>query len=129
MKNQTFKKKERLRLKGNFSNVFEKGGRLLNNYLVIIYFQNGLQYNRIGIIVPKKFGNAVVRNKFKRYMREIYRKNKESFQNGFDYIFIPRKFLSKEFKRISYRKFESILLEMVRNLKNEEISFKNDKFL
>lgn len=116
MEGQTFKKKERLRLKRNFKNVFEKGGRLIDNNFVIIYVQNTMDYNRIGIIVNKKFGNAVVRNSVKRYIREIYRTNKTFFPIGYDFVFIPRKELSKNFKRINYSQMKSLILKLVRKI-------------
>ncbi len=116
MEGQTFKKKERLRLKRNFKNVFEKGGRLIDNNFVIIYAQNTMDYNRIGIIVNKKFGNAVVRNSVKRYIREIYRTNKTFFPIGYDFVFIPRKELSKNFKRIDYFQIKSLILKLVRKI-------------
>ncbi len=116
MEEQTFKKKERLRLKRNFKRVFEKGGRLIDNNFVIIYVRNTMDYNRIAIIVNKKFGNAVVRNLIKRYIREIYRTNKTFFPIGYDFVFIPRKELSKNFKRIDYFQIKSLILKLVRKI-------------
>jgi len=116
MEEQTFKKKERLRLKRNFKNVFEKGGRLIDNNFVIIYVRNTMDYSRISIIVNKKFGNAVVRNLVKRYIREIYRTNKVFFPRGYDFIFIPRKELSKNFKRIDYFQIKRQILTLVRKI-------------
>jgi len=117
MEEQTFKKKERLRLKRNFKNVFEKGGRLIDNNFVIIYVRNTMDYNRIGIIVNKKFGNAVVRNSVKRFIREIYRTNKTFSPIGYDIVFIPRKELSKNFKRIDYFQMKGQILNLVRKIK------------
>jgi len=117
MEEQTFKKKERLRLRKNFKDVFEKGGRLINNNFVIIYLRNTMDYNRIGIIVSKKFGNAVARNLVKRYIREIYRTNKTFFPTGYDIVFIPRKALSKNFKRTDYFQMNGEILTLVRNIK------------
>ncbi|ABX31338.1 ribonuclease P protein component [Petrotoga mobilis SJ95] len=116
MEGQTFKKKERLRLKRNFKNVFEKGGRLIDNNFVIIYVPNTMDYNRIAVIVNRKFGNAVVRNLIKRYIREIYRTNKTFFPLGYDFVFIPRKELSKNFKGIDYSQIKNQILKLVRKL-------------
>ena len=47
--------------------------------------------SRIGIVVSKKVGNAVVRNYYKRIFRVFYRTNKNLFLVGRDYIIIARK--------------------------------------
>lgn len=45
---------------------------------------------RIGIIVSKKIGNAVKRNRIKRLIRTFFRLNKHRLENV-DYVFIPKK--------------------------------------
>lgn len=60
-------------------------------YLRVIYAENGLPWRRIGFAVSKKVGNAVVRNRIKRLLRETFRKNKDLFPPGCDLIFIPRR--------------------------------------
>lgn len=47
--------------------------------------------SRIGFTVTKRVGNAVVRNRVKRRLREIARQDKAHDQNGFDYVVIGRK--------------------------------------
>lgn len=41
---------------------------------------------RLGITVTRKFGNAVLRNRFKRIVREIFRKNRHAFGGAFDCV-------------------------------------------
>ena len=43
---------------------------------------------RIGIIIPKKIGKAVERNRVRRIVREFFRTNRCLFSNGLDYLFI-----------------------------------------
>ena len=58
----------------------------------IIYNKdNDFNFNRFGIAVSKKLGNAVTRNKAKRVMRELIHKNKKLFSNNKDYIIIIKK--------------------------------------
>lgn len=45
---------------------------------------------RIGITVTRKVGNAVQRNRVKRVVREVFRRNRERFPRGCDIVWIAR---------------------------------------
>jgi len=47
--------------------------------------------SKIGFTVTKRVGNAVVRNRVKRRLREVARQDKAHIQTGFDYVVIGRK--------------------------------------
>jgi ribonuclease P protein component len=49
------------------------------------------QYRRLGVTVSKKVGNAVIRNRCKRIIREIFRKNKDKFPLGADVVVVVRR--------------------------------------
>ena len=59
--------------------------------LVIYYKDNNLPYDRFGISISTKFGNAVERNLYKRRLRSIIDTNKNNYQIKKDYIIIIRK--------------------------------------
>jgi len=42
-------------------------------------------------VVSRKVGNSVERNKIKRQMRELFRRNKELIKNPVDMVIIPKK--------------------------------------
>jgi ribonuclease P protein component len=46
---------------------------------------------RLGITVTKKVGNAVVRNRLKRLIREFFRRNKDLFPAGHDVVVMAKK--------------------------------------
>jgi ribonuclease P protein component len=71
-----------------FSLVYEKGVSLADRFLVLKALPNEFEYSRYGISVSKKVGNAVVRNRVKRVLREIIRLS--PLKSGWDIIFIAR---------------------------------------
>lgn len=122
MSDQKLPKRERLKFNKDFKRAFEKGKRIIDTYFVIIYFENNLRYSRIATVVRKDFGKAFQRNKIKRYIREIYRTNKIFFPKGYDFVFIPRKFLSDNFCKVRYSELREMILSMVKRMtKNEEV--------
>jgi ribonuclease P protein component len=44
----------------------------------------------VGITVGKKLGHAVVRNRVRRRLREVYRLNEDKFQPGWDIVVVAR---------------------------------------
>jgi len=84
------KKILRLRKKRDFKRIYNKGKSLATYNLVLFYYPNNCNKNRVGFSVSKKIGNAVVRNKVKRRLREIIRLKKD-LKKGFDIIIIARK--------------------------------------
>ena len=69
-----------------------KEGKCKNNQSYIIHSkQNELDYDKYGISVSKKLGNAVFRNKYKRKIRSIVDNYKKMYINHEDYIIILRR--------------------------------------
>ncbi len=74
-----------------FNDIIKNGVCKKNQYFVIHYKSNDLKYDRFGISVSKKLGNAVFRNKYKRKLRSIIDNYKKNYNNQKDYIIIIRK--------------------------------------
>ena len=87
--NHCFTKANRLTKKREFKDIFEKGRVFRNNDIVAYILLNNKQNSRLGVIVKKKIGNAVKRNKIKRFFREGFRTNKCHLNYCVDIIIIP----------------------------------------
>lgn len=68
--------------------VYGKGSSLASPLLVVKILRNSLPLSRYGFSVSKKVGNAVMRNRIKRWLREILRET--NLIAGHDIIFIVR---------------------------------------
>jgi ribonuclease P protein component len=92
MLTQGLSKGRRLHLKNDFQEIIQGGKRIQGPCLVLWYkpASSGEQTQRMGLVVSKKLGSAVVRNRAKRLLREAFRLNREKLASGVDYIFSPR---------------------------------------
>jgi len=70
-------KDKRLAKRREFLRVYETGRKLFSRYSVVFSAANGLPHSRIGITTTKKIGKANVRNRLKRWTREVYRRQRE----------------------------------------------------
>jgi len=70
-----FGRAQKIKKQSEISTLFKNGQRWTCDSYALIFKQNDLQHDRFGVIVSKKLGNAVVRNKIKRIFREVYRCN------------------------------------------------------
>jgi ribonuclease P protein component len=75
----------------DFRRVYRYGKSKVDNTLVIYAAKSNKENSRVGFSVSKKVGNAVIRNKIKRRLREIFRKNVLNFNNTFDIVVVARK--------------------------------------
>ena len=74
-----------------FEDIIKTGNCFKNKYFVVHEKNNELKYDRFGISVSKKLGNAVFRNRYKRIIRSILDNYKKLYINNKDYIIILRK--------------------------------------
>ena len=79
-----------LRKQRDFSRVYNRGSSRGSRYVVILYKENGLGYTRTAFVASKKVGNAVMRNRARRIMKEAYRSMQDEIRDGCDIIFVAR---------------------------------------
>lgn len=85
------KKKYIVKENKDFEKIIKEGKLRKNRSFLVYSLDNNLTYNKYGISVSKKLGNAVFRNKYKRKIRSIIDNLKKDYNIGKNYIIITRK--------------------------------------
>jgi len=84
-----FSRNERVRRRAEYQGIYERGSRVHGRLLTLFTLPNNLPIGRLGIAATKKLGGAVVRNRAKRLIREVFRRNK--LAPGFDIVVVPKR--------------------------------------
>ena len=91
-----------LKLNHIFRRLYATAG-YANGYLVLYARRNRTGTNRVGVTVGKKLGHAVVRNRVRRRLREVYRLNEERFAPGWDIVVVARsRCIKADFQKLTH---------------------------
>jgi ribonuclease P protein component len=82
---------ERLRCPRAYQRVFEQGEKLVGSLFILYVLPTSEPYSRLGIAASKRIGNAVVRNRIKRYLRETFRQHKVFLLSSCDLVCVARR--------------------------------------
>ena len=85
-----FPKQYRLLRRLEFQRVYNEGQRRSASLCTVFYRPNGLAQTRLGITVPRRLGTAVLRNRIKRRIREVFRLHRRELPGGWDIVLNPR---------------------------------------
>jgi ribonuclease P protein component len=85
-------RRHRLSRSRDFDAVYRHGRSVSTRYLVLYWFarEDAVEGARLGLAVPKSVGPAVVRNKMKRRLRELFRTRAEELPQDQDYVLVVR---------------------------------------
>ena len=109
--NYSLKKSEIIREHGAIQKLIQTGLKSSGKHICIFYGKG--ENSKVAFIVSKKFKRAANRNHIRRFLREIYRKNKEKFGNGLWLLYCKH---SNEI--LLYRKLQADTLAEIRKIKN-----------
>jgi len=74
----------------SFKTVYSSGRQAVNAFFVMYVMANDTDSNRLGVTVSKKVGKAVIRNRVKRMVKEVFRLKAEDIGQGFDIVVVAR---------------------------------------
>lgn len=84
-------KELRLQKRDDFNTIYRFGKSSANKQFVLYYLsRKHLTMFKVGFSVSKKIGNAVIRNRIRRVLKEIIRLNKDHIKINYSYIIIVR---------------------------------------
>jgi ribonuclease P protein component len=73
-----------------FDRVFKRRRSQSDATLVVYSCENGLDYSRLGLVVSRKTGGAVLRARWKRCIRESFRLLQHELPPGLDLVVLPK---------------------------------------
>jgi ribonuclease P protein component len=98
---------EHVRKRAEYQRIYDGGVKVHGRVFTLFRLPNGLEHGRLGIAATRKLGGAVVRNRAKRLVREVFRRNK--LAPGFDIVIVPRRELLDTSLVALEREFRNIL--------------------
>lgn len=80
----------RLRKSREFKLITDRGKKIHTPLFLVFFRKNSLQSSRLGVTVSKKVGQAVTRNRIKRWLREYFRHWQKKVSGHWDVVVIAR---------------------------------------
>ena len=116
---QRLRPHERIRRRADFQRVYERGVRVHGRFGTLFILPNEQTHGRLGIAATKKLGGAVQRNRAKRLLREVFRRNK--LAPGFDVVVVARRDLLDTSLTILEAEYRKLLDRARRTLSHQRV--------
>ena len=88
---ERFSKRARLTRRSEFLSLSRQGKKVYTSHFVVLSKTNDKGENRLGVTVSARVGNAVIRNRIKRLLREFFRRHSRELSSPQDFVVIARK--------------------------------------
>lgn len=85
-----FPREERLTRRRDYLAVYRNGDKITGNAFICYQVRQPHQGRKLGMAVTRKAGSAVVRNRIKRYIREIYRTGRKDMRDDVQIVVVAR---------------------------------------
>ena len=95
-----------------FRRMYQKGASAAGGCMVVYCRKNKLGRNRLGLTASVKLGHAVVRNRARRRLREVYRLHLDELAVGWDIILVAR----SRTVTVSWKELNDTFLRLCRKL-------------
>lgn len=109
---QRFPRSYRLTARRQFLAVYDMGQRVTSRSFLLFGLPNDVGHSRLGITVTKKIGGAVRRNRIKRLLREVFRRNRQRLSPEIDVVVNARRGIEER----SYGELEAEFVERFEQL-------------
>lgn len=73
-----------------FKKIYRDSNSKVTKYFVLYYRPGTCDTSRVGFTVSKKIGNAVVRNRVRRRLKECFRLHEDSLDGCYDLVIVAR---------------------------------------
>lgn len=107
-----------LKNSSDFMNLKDRGRKVFpNHWLIINYMKNDQTSMRVGWTVPRATGNAVLRNKLKRWTREVFRKLEfKGIKQSCDFNIVFRVKKDDFYKNLKFYEFEESIKKVIKRI-------------
>jgi ribonuclease P protein component len=113
---ESFPRTYRIRSQLDFDRAFSTGKMAMDARLVVHAIRNQLGWSRLGISVSRKVGSSPQRNRWKRVIREAFRRSRSTLPSGLDLVVRPRRGAVAELEQVQ----QSLIKLAARLAKNTE---------
>lgn len=104
----------RLLKRREFLRVQERGAKVSVEPLLALVLKNGRPVARLGLTISSKVGNAVVRARLRRVLRELFRKRRTQWPVGLDVVLVARSSAKDASFEVLERAFERVTAKLQR---------------
>jgi ribonuclease P protein component len=113
------RKQKHIYTKKHFQYFFEHSRKSENNFVRVYYAEAFDVLGRYAFIASKKVGNAVIRNKCRRKLKEFIRLNQHNINHKYDIVLIAK----RKLLTIKYSEIENRIIKL---LEKQNLLIKND---